>query len=109
GFGQNFILLLAALAVVGGLIYGGTVEPHIPAWFKRNILLQSASYPQNTYLEILRAENGKIRIPKGDDYTLEVVVKPESKEIPDRVFVEFYDRRAPLAMKRRDTSDDPNA
>lgn len=108
GFGQNFILLLAALAVIGGLAYGGTVEPHIAAWFNRNILLRSTPYPQDTYLEILRAENGKIRIPKGDDYTLEVVVKPESKVIPERVFVDFRDGRAPLAMKRRE-SDDPEA
>jgi hypothetical protein len=105
GLGQNFILLIAALAVIAGLAFGGTVEPHIAAWFKRNILLQGATYPQDTYLEILRAENGRIRIPKGDDYVLQVAVKPESKVVPERVFVEFDDNRAALAMKRSETTD----
>jgi hypothetical protein len=109
GFGQNFILLLAALAVVGGLAYGGTVEPHIAAWFKRNVLLQSTPYPQNTYLKILRAENGKIRIPKGDDYTLEVIVTNDSKIVPERVFIDFRDGRAPLAMKLREPNTNPDS
>jgi hypothetical protein len=104
GLGQNFILLIGALAVIVGLAFGGTVEPHIAAWFKRNILLQTATYPQDTYLEILRAENGKIRIPKGDDYLLQVAVKPESKVIPERVFVQFDDNRAALAMKPSEAS-----
>lgn len=110
GLGQNFILLVGALAVIAGLAFAGTIEPHISAWFKRNILLQAASYPQDTYLEILRAENGKIRIPKGDDYLLQVVVKPESKVIPERVFVDFQDGRGALAMKRAEsTNSDPSA
>lgn len=105
GLGQNLVLLIGALAVIAGLAFAGTVEPHISAWFKRNILLQAASYPQDTYLEILRAENGRIRIPKGDDYLLQVAVMPESKVIPERVFVQFDDNRAPLAMKRSETTD----
>lgn len=105
GLGQNFVLLIGALAVIAGLAFAGTIEPHISAWFKRNVLLQAASYPQDTYLEILRAENGKIRIPKGDDYLLQVAVKPESKVVPDRVFVDFRDGRGALAMKRSETTD----
>ena len=108
GLLRNTLLFLAASAIIGGVAYGGTIEPHIAAWFKRNILLQTASYPQNTYLKILRAENGKIRIPKGDDYTLEVIVTNDSLILPERgVFIDFRDGRAPLAMKLREPNPYP--
>ena len=107
GLLRNTLLFLAASAIIGGVAYGGTIEPHIAAWFKRNILLQAASYPQNTYLKIMRAENGKIRIPKGDDYTLEVIVTNDSVVLPERVFIHFRDGRAPLAMKLREPNPYP--
>jgi hypothetical protein len=109
GLGRNVLTLLAAVAIIGGLAYGSTIVPHIRIWFERNVLLHSLPYPQDTYLEILRAENGRIRIPRGDDYTLQVRVKPESTVTPERVFVQFQDGRPALAMKRVESakSDDP--
>jgi hypothetical protein len=108
GLAKNVLLLLAALAVVGGLAFGSTVLPHIRIWFQRNVLLYSVPYPQNTYLQIVRAENGTIRIPRGDDYTLEVIVTKDSKTIPPRgVFIDFRDGRPTLAMKRREANENP--
>jgi len=108
GLARNVLLLFAALVLVAGLVLASNAVPHIRIWFQRNILLQSVSYPQNTYLQVVRAENGKIRIPRGDDYTLEVIVTLESKVIPDRVFIDFRDGRSALAMKRREGNENPD-
>lgn len=99
GWAKNIALLAAALAIVGGLAIASTSIPHIAIWFRRNVMLRREPWPQNTYLEVLRAVDGKIRIPRGDDYTLVAQVKPESKVIPAAVSIEFGDGRSPLPMK----------
>jgi hypothetical protein len=99
GFVRNVLLLLAAVVLVTGLVAAGTVVPHLRIWVERDLLLRSVPWPQNTYLRILRAENGRIRIPRGDDYTLQVEATEESRIVPDRVFIDFRDGRAAQAMK----------
>lgn len=105
---RNTVLLLLAGALIGGLALASKSAPHIRIWFERNILLRSVSWPQDTYLSVVRAKDGRIRIPRGDDYTLEVIVTQQSSKIPERgVFVDFRDGRPALAMKRREANENP--
>ncbi len=105
GFVKNVAMLLVAALLVVGLVAASSLVPHIAIWFQRNVLLKNVSWPQKTYLEIVRAENNVIRIPRGDDYTLEVKVRPTSEIVPERVFVDFADGRSPLGMKLRPEHD----
>ena len=99
GFTKNALLLLFLAAAWVAAAVASTKVPHLRIWFERNVLLRSVSWPQNTYLRIVRAENGRLRIPRGDDYSLLVEATAESRVIPKQVFVDFRDGRGVLAMK----------
>jgi hypothetical protein len=103
-FRLNAVLLGLALLALGGLAYGvGATEP-LAIWFNRNILLGDRFWPQKTYLKIERVgENGAVVFPRGEDWTQLVSVTPESRVVPETVFLDFRrtKSRGPLAMKRK--------
>jgi hypothetical protein len=102
-FRNNLLILLLSLGLIFSIAaVGWAGNPYVTTWFKRNILLQKAFWPQKTYLQILREENGVLRIARGDDYTLQVEVTADSSVVPDRVLIDFRDNRDPLAMKKVD-------
>jgi hypothetical protein len=94
-FRLNCVLLTLALAVCGLLVYGIATSESLNIWFHRNILLDAVSvkaWPQDTYLVIERAEDGRVVFPRGEDWTQLVTVTEESKVIPEVVHIDF--RRA---------------
>jgi hypothetical protein len=100
GLWKNIGVLLLGGGLLLGLGVASFSVPHIRIWFQRNVLLQKQPWPQNTYLQIPRAKNGVLRIPRGDDYTLQVEVTADSKIVPANVFIDFRDGRGSLAMKK---------
>jgi hypothetical protein len=103
-FRTSAVLLFLALVALGGLAVGVRASDSLNIWFNRNVLLGDRSWPQDTYLVIERAENGRVVFPRGEDWTQLVSVREDSKLMPETVNIEFRQARgrAPQAMKRRD-------
>jgi hypothetical protein len=103
-FRLSAVLLALALVLIGGVAYGAAAtEGPLAIWFNRNILLGDARWPQKTYLLIERVgDDGRVVFPRGEDWTQLVSVTPESKVVPEQVWLDFRRTRsrAPLAMKR---------
>jgi hypothetical protein len=93
---------LLALGVLGFFGVGTAVasQPLARAWFDRNILLRNVDWPVETLLEIEGVVDGRLRVPRGEEFVLAVNVVPESRRLPDRVMVDFSDARPPLSMKK---------
>ncbi len=81
----GLILLAAAIAAL--------VRPDgtLGIWAKRNLLLQNANWPQDHEFQILGAEDGIVRIPRGDDWTITALVREGAFALPQSVRIE-YDR-----------------
>lgn len=62
-FRTNAMLLLFAAVLLGGLAIGSFVHPLIKIWANRNLFLGNDNWPQQTYLQVQRAENGKVVFP----------------------------------------------
>ncbi|MCI0360269.1 MAG: hypothetical protein L0211_17470 [Planctomycetaceae bacterium] len=103
-FRLSAVLLALAVLALGGLAVGVRANDSLNIWFNRNVLLGDRTWPQDTYLEIERAADGKVVFPRGEDWTQVVRVREESKVIPDAVYIDFRHAggRPPQAMKRRD-------
>jgi hypothetical protein len=95
------ILLAAVLLLVGGAVGVARSAP-LGIWFNRNLLLGDKVWPQKTYLVVKRAEKGKVKFPRGEDWTQVVEVTPESEVVPESVFIDFRRTRArnSQAMKK---------
>lgn len=105
-FGWNVGLLLLgiglSLALGAGVAMGGPLS----IWFNRNILLGDARWPQDTYLEIVGAEDGIVTLPRGENWTQLVRVVDDS-QVPDTVFVDFFPSRGrpSQSMKKLPSGD----
>lgn len=94
--GAAAILLLAGGVAIASTEYGA-------AWFKRNVLLsKDTTYPQQTYFQLLPEGDEPIAIPRGENHTQIVLIDPESKTIPEEVFLDFQPARGrpSVPMKR---------
>mgnify|MGYP006091105295 CR=1 FL=1 len=83
-----FVLILILLCFV----VGGTSASRgqvLDIWFKRNILLSDIPWPSNYVLELSGYKDGKIRVPRGEDWSLIVSVKEDYKELPNSVILEY--------------------
>jgi hypothetical protein len=102
-YGQNLMVLLGALLVLSCLAVGTLAAAPLRIWLSRNIFLGNATWPQKTYLVVERvAEDGAVVFPRGEDWTQVVSVRPDSRVVPDAVYLDFRRTRgrAPLAMKK---------
>lgn len=71
-------------------------------WINRNLLLGAESWPQSTYLEIQGVQDGRIRIPRGEDLVVSIAVRPESKVIPGEVLLQTRPaRRGSVAAAKK--------
>jgi hypothetical protein len=91
-FGRNLALLLCALLCYLGAAGAIAANPLANIWFNRNLLLGDQNWPQLTYLELLRAKDGVVVFPRGEDWTQHVEVTADSQIVPSAVTLEF--RRA---------------
>jgi hypothetical protein len=103
-FRLSTVLLALALLALGGLAVGVRANESLNIWFNRNVLLGDRTWPQDTYLVIERAANGRVVFPRGEDWTQIVSVREDSKVVPETVNIEFRQARGrpAQAMKRRD-------
>ncbi|MEZ5300962.1 MAG: hypothetical protein R3F11_09960 [Verrucomicrobiales bacterium] len=88
-FRQNAVLLaVLGLLGVGAVVFcaatkaGGT-------WLNRNLLLGRAEWPQPFFLDIEGARDGRLTIPRGDDYTLVARVRDGFRALPESVSAEI--------------------
>lgn len=95
---QTLLSLAAGLFLALGCLI--VAHPLARVWFERNVLLRDIDWPVNTILKIQGLTNGKLRVPRGEEYLLAVEIAPESKQKADRVTIEFSDGRAQQIMKR---------
>lgn len=98
----NSVILVAALSAFAALGWGIANNEPLAIWFNRNILLGERTWPQNTYLVIERAKDGRVVFPRGEDWTQVVTVRDDSKQVPETVFIDFRRARGrlPQAMKK---------
>jgi hypothetical protein len=86
---QNWVLLLAGLAVAAVLGIGVFQTDFLRTWFNRNVLLTNDQWPQATYLEIAGVENGKLVLPRGADHRQLVLVTENSTIRDVKVLLEI--------------------
>lgn len=77
---QNWLLLMAGLAMAAGVGVGISQTEFLKTWFNRNILLLEDQWPQATYLEIVGAVDGELILPRGGDHRQLVRVTEDSLE-----------------------------
>ena len=78
-----FSILCAALIAAGCVYFSETVS----LWFARNILLASVDYPRRSLLLVDGFEDGRVRIGRGDSFTLSVRADMEMPLVPDALRV----------------------
>jgi hypothetical protein len=101
--GRNVIQLLTAGFLLFCLAAGTLIASPLQIWLSRNLLLSSATWPQQTYLVIERlAADGTVVFPRGDDWTQGVSVRPDSRQVPEVVYFDFRraGARSGLPLKR---------
>ena len=85
----NMVVLMSVLLcfVVGGIF--ASRDEALKIWYKRNVLLSDISWPSNYVLQLSGNKDGKIRVPRGEDWSLLVSVKEDHKELPSSVILEY--------------------
>ncbi|NRB45812.1 MAG: hypothetical protein HRU47_13435 [Verrucomicrobiales bacterium] len=85
----NMLVLMSVLLcfVVGGIL--ASRDEALKIWYKRNVLLSDISWPSNYVLQLSGYKDGKIRVPRGEDWSLLVSVKKDHKELPSSVILEY--------------------
>lgn len=100
----NLALLVVAVAAILGIGAGVVAQNRLlSTWFNRNLLFGDQLWPQKTYLDVKRVENGRVKFPRGEDWTQIVEVLKESEVVPDNVFIDFRHShgRSVQAMKKK--------
>lgn len=85
----NMLVLMSVLLcfAVGGIF--ASRDEVLKIWYKRNVLLSDISWPSNYILQLSGYKDGKIRVPRGEDWSLLVSVKKDHKELPSSVILEY--------------------
>ena len=85
----NMLVLMSVLLcfAVGGIF--ASRDEVLKIWYKRNVLLSDISWPSNYVLQLSGYKDGKIRVPRGEDWSLLVSVKKDHKELPSSVILEY--------------------
>ncbi len=85
----NFYVLasLTLILIVGG--FGVVNSNDLNTWYKRNVLLMELQWPSDYELLVVGLYGGKIRVAKGQDFSIEVQVKEGNKSVPESIKIEF--------------------
>ena len=78
-----FSLLCAAGIITGCVIHSSTVS----LWFSRNILLSQEEYPRRSELLADGFQDGRVRIGRGDSFTLSIRANREKPLVPENIRV----------------------
>ncbi|RZO14347.1 MAG: hypothetical protein EVB09_09100 [Verrucomicrobiaceae bacterium] len=85
---NSLVLILILLCFVGAGVSASRNQV-LDIWFKRNVLLSDIPWPSNYVLELSGYKDGRIRVPRGEDWSLVVSVKENYKELPNNVIIEY--------------------
>ncbi len=88
---KNMATLFTTMAILGAFAWGVTANETLAAWYQRNVLLQDVSWPHDTYLVVENLTDGKLRIPRGDDWPIVVKNTNELDDLENlpAVYVDF--------------------
>ena len=107
-FQMNLGLLVIALAAIGGAGIGMAMKgSSLNIWFNRNVLFGDELWPQKTYLDVKRVKDGKVKFPRGEDWTQVVEVREDSQVVPDNVYIDFRHSRGPSVQAMKKVADRP--
>ncbi len=84
----NLVALVVLLAAFLGLCAGSVFTKPLGIWFNRNVMLGSAQWPQDYFLDVVGVESGILKVPRGDDWIISVVVREGFKSLPSSVELE---------------------
>jgi len=101
-FRINSAMLVLLLAGVFGIVSGVIWCPNLSLWYRRNILLADEPWPWDTYLIVQGVRDGRLTIPRGDEWTLAVDWVGGAETLPEMVYVDFrpaYGRPSELLKK----------
>ena len=85
----NWMLFAAGLLLAAIIGIGSASNSFLNTWFKRNVLLTSDQWPQETYLKLVGVRDGKLRIPRGSDHRQLVQVLDSSTVTDVSVLLEM--------------------
>ena len=98
----NWSLFGVGLLLAGLVGVGSASNPFLNTWFKRNVLLSSDQWPQETYLKVVGVRDGKLRIPRGTDHRQLVQVLDAStvKDVLVSLEMDMPTGRSTMPMKQ---------
>jgi hypothetical protein len=85
----NLLVVLLAGGAIAAIAVGVSQSAMLGAWYQRNLLLIDTPWPQDAYLQVRGVEDGNVKIPRGDDWTLRVDVAENSPYEYESVHVDF--------------------
>jgi hypothetical protein len=91
-FHANLALLAVASLALAGIGVSSVANDSMAIWFNRNVLLGDREWPQDVHLVVEGVEDGRLTIPRGDDWPLVVTVRDDSRRLPKVVHVDFRGR-----------------
>jgi hypothetical protein len=83
-FSRFAFSLLCVAAITAGCLYNAEI---VSLWFSRNILLSQQEYPRRSQLLVDGFQDGRVRIGRGDSFTLSIRANTEKPKIPEAVRV----------------------
>ena len=88
-FHANLALLTVTLLALTGIGVSSVANDSMAIWFDRNVLLGEREWPQDVHLVVEGVEDGRLTIPRGDDWPVVVTVRDDSRRLPEVVHVDF--------------------
>jgi len=83
-FTRFMFSLLCVVATAGACVYHSET---VALWFSRNILLSQEEYPRRSQLLVDGFTDGKVRIGRGDSFTLSVRANEDMPMVPESIRV----------------------
>ena len=77
----TFSILCTALLITGCVFHSATAS----LWFSRNILLSQQEYPRRSELLADAFQDGRVRIGRGDSFTLSIRANMEKPLVPETI------------------------
>ena len=82
-----FLVSLTLVLIIGG--FGVVNSNDLNTWYKRNVLLMDLQWPSDYELQVVGLYGGKIRVAKGQNFSIKVQVKEGNKSVPESIKIEF--------------------
>ncbi|MFT5854415.1 MAG: hypothetical protein ACI8XO_001659, partial [Verrucomicrobiales bacterium] len=95
--GGKFLTNLVLMLLLGAIVLGGVImipqNNSLNIWFNRNILLGNAQWPQDYFFDVDGVVDGKLTVPRGDDWPVIAKVREGYRSLPESTKIEFRSKR----------------